>query len=146
MTDAGLLLSRTDSATGTITVNCVNDAPTANSDSLTIAEDASTTLIDIIANDVDVDSGDTVSISGIVSTAPNGTLTIASATEINYTPDLDFCGVDTFTYQSTDLFGPLGSNIATGTITVMCLNDAPIVMNQVLTLSEDSTGSLNLLS
>jgi hypothetical protein len=147
MTDTGLLLSRTDSATGTITVNCVNDAPLANGDSLTIAEDASTTLIDIIANDVDVDSGDTISISGIVSTASNGTLTIASATEINYTPDLDFCWVDTFTYQSADLFGPLGSNIATGTITVMCLNDAPTANSNSLTIAEDaSPTTLDIIS
>jgi hypothetical protein len=38
-----------------ITINCVNDAPVAVSDTQTVLEDASATLIDIIQNDTDSD-------------------------------------------------------------------------------------------
>ena len=51
--DTNSALSNTASAF--ITVNCVNDAPVAVSDTQTVLEDASATLIDLIANDTDSD-------------------------------------------------------------------------------------------
>ncbi len=100
--DTSNALSNT--ATALITINCVNDAPVANSDTLTISEDASATTLDLIANDTDSDGGDTLSISGIITTTTNGTLTVTSTTEVSYTPDLNFCGTDTFTYRARDSF------------------------------------------
>ncbi len=79
--------STSNTATGTVIISCTNGDPTANNDSLTVAEDALATTLDIIANDTDPDGGDTLSISGIISTTPNGTLTISSLTEVEYTPD-----------------------------------------------------------
>jgi hypothetical protein len=38
------------------------------------------------------------------------------------------------------------SNTATGTITITCTNTAPVAVNQSLSITEDNTGSLNLLS
>ncbi len=58
--------SVSNTATGTIIISCTNSNPTANDDSLTIAEDAAATTLDIIANDTDPDGGDTLSISGII--------------------------------------------------------------------------------
>ena len=42
-----------DTATVTITVTAVNDAPVANDDTATVAEDGSATPIDVLANDND---------------------------------------------------------------------------------------------
>jgi hypothetical protein len=143
-TDGGI----SNTATALITINCVNDAPVANADSLTVAEDASATTLDLIANDTDSDGGDTLSISGIINTTANGTLTVTSTTEVSYTPDLNFCGTDTFTYRARDSFWPTASNTATGTITVTCVNDAPVANNDIRTATgtEDSILTIAVLS
>ncbi len=44
-------------ATVSITVTCVDDAPTAVADSATVLEDAAATAIDVLANDTDPDGG-----------------------------------------------------------------------------------------
>ena len=44
-------------ATVSVAVSCVDDAPTAVSDSATVTEDDSATAIDVLANDTDVDGG-----------------------------------------------------------------------------------------
>lgn len=102
--DASGGLSNT--ATAEIDIACVNTAPIATSDSFTISEDASTTTFDLISNDNDIDLGDTISISGILTTTTHGTLSVSSSTEVDYTPSANFCGIDTFTYQARDSFGP----------------------------------------
>jgi large repetitive protein len=52
-------------ATVSMTVTC-NAPPVANNDSLTLSEDTGATLLNIIANDTDYNTGNVVSISGIV--------------------------------------------------------------------------------
>ncbi len=126
-------------ATGTVTISCSNSAPTATNDSLTVAEDASATSLDIIANDNDVDLGDTLSISTIVSSTSNGLLSVISATEVEYTPDAEYCGVDVFTYRAEDTNSGALSNIATGTITVTCI---PPPAPTVLAVEWDTTFAL----
>src|SRR5205085_10292365 len=44
-------------ATVTVTVDCVDDAPVAVDDSATVTEDAAATSIDVLANDTDTDGG-----------------------------------------------------------------------------------------
>jgi large repetitive protein len=98
------------SNTGTITINipCSNSAPTANPDTISsgINEDSVSNLISPLTNDTDPDSGsgDTLSISGIVTGPTNGTATLSGTTEFRYTPTANFCGMDSFTYQARDTF------------------------------------------
>ena len=54
--------------------------------------------------------------NGAVSDNGDGTVT--------YTPDADFNGTDTFTYVASD--GTATSNIATVTVTVTAVGDAPV--------------------
>lgn len=54
-----------------------------------------------------------------------------------YTPFLNACGSDLFTYQAKDQSGAL-SNIATGSIAVTCLNDAPTSVNVTQASNEDT--------
>ena len=44
-----------------------------------------------------------------------------------YTPNADFNGADSFTYTASD--GAAASNVATVTITVTGVNDAPVAVN-----------------
>jgi len=108
----------TDAATVTITVDPVNDAPTAVDDAASTNEDVAVT-IDVIANDDDID-GDTLTVSAVTQ-GTDGSVT-NNGTDVTYTPDADFFGTDTFTYTISD-----GSetDVATVTVTVTEVNDAP---------------------
>ena len=128
-----------DSATVTITVtdNPTNDTPTANADSETVVEDSGTTAIDVLDNDTDPDTGDTLIISAVGVTDNDGTA-VSNAGQIDYTPAPNFVGTETFTYTLSD--GNGGSDIATVTITVTesPINDNPIANDDSRSITEDS--------
>ena len=130
----------TDTATVTVTVTPVNDAPVAVDDADTTDEDTPVT-IDVLGNDTDVD-GDTLTISS-VGTPSNGTATIQGG-QIVYTPNANFSGTDTFTYTVTDPDGL--TDTATVTVTVGEENDAPVAMDDTVTVDEDSTTTLDPLA
>jgi GH24 family phage-related lysozyme (muramidase) len=125
-------------ATGTltITVTAVNDAPVAVDDTLTVLEDASLTSKDVIANDTDVD-GDTLSLTA-VTTAGTGTVAINSdGVSVDYTPAANFNGTEVITYTVSD--GTLTDATGTLTITVTAVNDAPVAVDDTLTVLEDAS-------
>ncbi len=105
-----------DTATVTINVLPVNDAPVAFSDEATMVEGYNLT-IDVLANDSDVES-DTLSINSVTQ-GQNGIVIFNSAGVISYTPDLAFNGTDSFTYTVSD--GELISNNATVNVSVIPL-------------------------
>ena len=55
----------------------------------------------------------------------HGSLTLNANGSFTYTPDANYNGPDTFTYRASD--ATLTSNLATVTITVSAVNDAPAV-------------------
>ena len=110
----------TSTATVTVTVAPVNDPPVAANDTATTNEDTPVTVA-VLANDRDVD-GDPLTV--ISATAPNGTVVINPDGTIKYTPNKDFNGTDTITYQISD--GKGGFSTATVTVTVVPVNDAPV--------------------
>ena len=127
--------------TVTITVNALNDAPTANDGSLTTNEDAATTGT-LSASDIDSAA---LAFSLVNTTNAHGSVTITNNAigAFRYTPDADFNGSASFTFLAND--GTLVSNIGTVTITVNALNDAPIASDGSLTTDEDiaTTGMLS---
>ena len=97
----------TDTATVSITVTAVNDAPDALDDSATTDEDTAVT-VNVLANDTDVD-GDTVLLTsfgngahGTVTRDTNGTPGTTSDDKLIYTPALNYNGPDSFTYTISD--------------------------------------------
>ena len=87
-----------------VTVNAVNDAPVCANVSITTDEDtAGTTAPD--CSDVD---GDTLTYA-IVDQPANGTAAV-TAGQLEYTPNLNFNGSDSFTYKAND--GTADSNVA----------------------------------
>ena len=123
-------------ATVSITVLSVNDLPVATNLNLTTPED--TPLgITLVGSDIE-----TTSLTYSVVTGPvNGTLSGAGA-NITYTPNANFTGNDSFTYQVND--GSANSNLATVTITVTPVNDAPVAINQSLTTPEETALPITL--
>lgn len=81
-----------------------NHAPVAVDDLVTVSEDSSGNVLDVLSNDTDSDSGDILTLSGIVSLPISGTLILSGSTGLVYTPNPDFCGQDTFSYQISDTF------------------------------------------
>ena len=128
-------------ATVTVTVNPVNDAPVAVNDSATTEEDTPV-LINVLANDTDVD-GDTLSVLS-VGTPENGTAEIDGAGQVRYTPAQDFNGNDSFTYVVTDDQG--GEATATVSVRVTPVNDAPVAVDDVFAILEDTVGRFDVLA
>ena len=101
----------TDTATVTITVNGVNDAPTAVDDPVNVLEDT-TVEINVLGNDSDIDTSDVLSI-GAVGALDQGGSAVNGGTVITYTPATDFVGTETFTYTVTDGNGGTDTAIVT---------------------------------
>ncbi len=130
-----------DTATVTVTVTCVNDAPVAVDDADTTPEDTPVTT-NVLANDTDIDN-DPLSVTNLTQPA-NGTTVNNGDGTVTYTPDQDFCGIDTYTYTAND--GATDSNVATVTITVTCVNDAPDAVDDSDTTTEDTPVTIDVLA
>ncbi|MEE8451462.1 MAG: Ig-like domain-containing protein [Thermoguttaceae bacterium] len=131
-------------ATVTITVNPVNDAPTAGDDWAITNEDTSKT-IDVLVNDTDPeDNLDTATVE-IIQLPAGGQAEVDFEGTITYTPALDFSGEDTFTYRVSDDDGA-ESNEATVTITVNPVNDAPAAVNDPAATDEDQSVAIIVLA
>ena len=105
-----------------LSVNPVNDAPVANSDSTNVDEDQTLTGSSILANDVDPDNA--ILTTQLVTGPSNAELFVLNSDgTFVYAPSENFNGTDSFQYVSND--GLLSSNIATVTITVNSVNDLP---------------------
>ncbi|HGM8087263.1 TPA: Ig-like domain-containing protein [Pseudomonas aeruginosa] len=124
-------------ATVYITVNAVNDPPVVSNRALTTAEDTAATLALSVS---DVDSWNFG--YEIVGQPANGTAWMNGST-LNFVPNANWYGTTTLTYRAWDDGGAY-SNIATVTITVTPVNDAPVVTNRTLTTAEDTPAGLGL--
>ncbi len=118
-------------ATVTITVNPVDDAPTAVGDSATVAEDSGTNAINVLANDTDVDGGPKA-IASVTQGADGSVAITGGGTGLTYAPDGNFCGADSFSYTLN------GGSTATVSVAVTCLNDDPVANDDSTTVDEDS--------
>ena len=63
-------------------------------------------------------------------------MTLSANGSFTYTPAANFNGPDSFTYKAKD--AALESNVATVTITVSPVNDAPVATDQAVVTEEDT--------
>ena len=113
---------------GQTPVSPTNQAPVAVSKSATTAEDSPVGVV-LSATDAD---GNPLTYS--IGSAPSkGTLS-GTAPNLKYAPNADFSGVDSFTYKAND--GTVDSNIATVSITVSPVNDAPVAAAKSVSTSQ----------
>jgi len=123
-----------------VTISPVNDAPIANADSITITEDATATLINVLSNDTDID-GDTLTLSSASSDI--GSVSIVNS-QIQYTPAENDNGTATVSYTITD-----GTQSASGilTVTITSVNDTPVANPDTATILEDAAPtSINVIA
>ncbi len=145
-------------ATVTFTVNPINDAPTANDITRTIAEDNNAD-IDLSQSIADIDDA-TNTLTPVIATLPaNGrvfqlvggsyvevTSTPTPVTQsIRFTPNTNWNGATSFTYFVRD---PANANSPTRTvsITVTPVNDAPVCLSVTIPGTEDIAASLGTIS
>ena len=67
----------------------------------------------------------------------HGTLTLNANGSFTYTPAANYNGTDTFTYRASD--GTATSNLATVTLTITAVNDAPVADHDSYSIAEDGT-------
>ena len=128
----------TASATISITVTPLNDAPVAANDALAASEDtaATVTAAALVANDTDVD-GDPLTVTA-VGNAVSGTVGLVAGT-VTFTPAANFVGTATFDYTVSD-----GNATDDGTVTVTVggQNDPPVAVDDTATTAEDTNATI----
>jgi len=120
----------TATATVTLTINPVDDAPVAKDASFTTAEDTSLTGA-VVATDIDSPS----LTYALVGNAPAGLVFNTDGT-FSYNPPANFSGQVSFSYKAND--GSLDSNAATATIDVSAVNHPPTTTGQSVSGNEDT--------
>ena len=114
----------------------VNDAYSVNEGG-TLTVPKATGVID--SNDTDTNVGDTL-VAAVVTNVVNGTLTLNADGSFSYVHNGSETTSDSFTYKVND--GTEDSNVATVTITINPVNDAPVAVADAYTVLEG--GSLNV--
>ena len=119
----------------TINVTTVDDPPLAQSLTYSVIEDQT---VNAIMSGTDIDTDDATLTFEINSEPANGVLnTNRSIEAVEYVPNANFNGTDSFTYYAFD--GNSYSSLATITFNVSAVNDAPTIPSVI-----SSTGSFSL--
>ncbi|WP_155948661.1 Ig-like domain-containing protein, partial [Mycobacterium sp. URHB0044] len=130
-----------ESATVTITVTAINDAPVAGPDGFSTYEDTSVSG-HVLGNDVDLD-GDPL-VASLTIPPAHGTVALNPNGSFTYTPSTNYYGVDSFSYVATD--GVAVSAPALVTITIGAVNDAPVAVGDSVFTNEDTALTGNVLT
>ncbi|MCP5248369.1 MAG: tandem-95 repeat protein [Candidatus Accumulibacter sp.] len=126
----------------TLTITPVDDAPVAADDAYTLNEDTPLNVPapGILGNDTDIDSQTLTAV--VVDGPQHGALILAPDGDFLYTPDADYFGSDSFSYRASD--GQLDSKLATVSLTIQPVNDAPVAVDDSASTHEDTPIVLNL--
>lgn len=132
----------TSSATGTLSINvtAVNDPPVAVDDTASTPEDQDITL-NVVANDTDQEN-DTLSVTSVSVSSGQISASIV-ANQVVLSPAANFNGSATARYVLSD--GNLTSE-ASISLTVTPVNDAPATADDAVTILEDGTATVQVLS
>jgi len=122
------------SAVATVSIDVIssNARPIAVDDAILATEDIAI-MFDPRLNDSDPE-GQTLTIVTTMEPANGVVEIIANNTQLRYTPDADFNGSDAFSYTVSD--GAL-TDTAIITVSIAAVNDAPIAVNDSMTVTED---------
>ena len=125
--------------THAVTVTAVDDTPVALDNSATVAEDAVATVVNVLANDTDVDDGPK-SITSVTQPA-NGTV-FNNGTDLTYAPNANYCNSPPGTTPDTFTYSLNGGSTATVSMTVTCSDDPPSAFDDSATVTANSGATL----
>jgi VCBS repeat-containing protein len=122
----------------------LNVAPVATVDTYSTNEDQALIIgaAGVLLNDTDADNDPLTAI--LVSGVQHGTLALNANGSFSYTSDVNYNGPDSFTYKAND--GQADSNVATVSLAVTPVNDAPVASNDIYALNEDTTLTASVLA
>ena len=130
----------TASAVVTVTVTAVTEAPVANDDLASTAED-SPVVVNVAANDTDAD-GDSLSVSSV--TQPqHGTAVVQTASSVRYTPSANYHGSDSFTYTISDGTRTAAAQVL---VTITSVNDIPVAVVDGAATLKNQAVSISVLA
>ena len=89
----------------------VNGPPPIAEDDMGVVETGNTLVLDLVANDSDLDGAVIPSTLRLMSLPQGGQVELLGGGNVHYTPDIAFSGIDTFTYVVDDNDGK-SSNVA----------------------------------
>lgn len=124
-------------ATVSLTITPVNDPPVTSNDAFGMAEDGVLVIPagGVLTNDVDIEADALTTV--LVNGPAHGALTLNLDGGFTYTPVNNFYGTDGFSYRASD--GVSTSGVATVSLTITPVNDAPVAMNDNFAATEDTT-------
>jgi hypothetical protein len=96
-----------------------------------LMEDASATPLSVLANDTDVEN-DPIAITAASVPIHGNAIVTGGGTGLQYQPNPNYCGSDSFTYTVT------GGDSATISLTVTCVEDPPVALADSATVAEDA--------
>ena len=132
-----------DTATVIFNISAANDAPIAINDTISVTEDISATG-SVLTNDSDPEGN---ALTASLVTAPvNGTVVLNADGSFTYTPNANFSGIDSLIYQVCDNGTPSLCDTATVIFNISAANDAPIAVNDTISVTEDVPATGNLLT
>ncbi|MEP6736436.1 MAG: Ig-like domain-containing protein [Chryseolinea sp.] len=119
-----------------IVMSVINLPPVAGTDANTLAEDTSVSGL-LTGNDYDPEGG-LIHVQPETKGTAHGQVVINANGTYAYTPNPDYNGSDTFTYQVCDEFSPSGCSTGTVNINVTPVQDAPIALPDEFSTTEDA--------
>jgi VCBS repeat-containing protein len=125
-------------------VTGTNDAPVAVANAATTSEDAAPLTVDVLANDSDVDAGDTRTVVSVNATNLQGTVAVVpGGTGVTYAVGNAFqqlragaIATEIFSYTISDASG--AQSTANVTMTITGVNDSPAAADNTFTVTEDA--------
>ncbi|MGN6134024.1 MAG: beta strand repeat-containing protein, partial [Aureliella sp.] len=132
--------SQTDTATVTITIAGGNSQPIAQNDTIPATEDqaVSGNVLANNGNGADSDPDNDLLTTVLLTTPAHGSVVLLADGNFTYTPNQNYTGSDSFKYRLLDSYG--GVAVATVTLNVANVNDAPTVTPATFTVAENSLG------
>jgi gliding motility-associated-like protein len=119
-------------------------APPVAEDDVVTTQQNTPISIDILANDSDCNNNIDPSSVTVISDPENGTYTVNSETgTVEFSPDENFSGTDVFTYSVCNADGLCDT--ANVTVTVTNDNNPPVAENDVLTITDCSSVTIEVL-
>ena len=115
-----------------------NDVPVVGDDSLNVGRNAPATAVDVLANDHDVDTTDTLTIIAKTDGLKGTVVITGGGTGLTYQPGTDETGADSFTYTASDGHG----GDVVGNVSVVIADGAlPVANDDTATMLEDAAAT-----
>jgi len=111
-------------ATVSLTIFSLNNAPVANNQSLQLNEDS---ILNGTLTAIDVDNDP---LTYVITAQPSHGAVTGTLPNFTYTPNLDYFGVDSFSFKANDTH--VDSNIATINLTINSVNDVPVADPKII--------------